>query len=194
MSSTIPCLDNPKLILEAKACVASVSKDLHGEIVITAEHPFVCEKRHCETLNTIGDIKAALKSDQVCDSKLGIELDGSFTVGDFATIYDTDGMHRGVHAGDFTWNSKAGQIRGRMSGITNAGILRAAPFADNCEKCSTPGIMIGRLCGEVVEAADPAAKAAQLVAVYRFQCRQQTPKGGQGSLIGTIEGALILPC
>jgi hypothetical protein len=187
-----PCFDNPKLILAAKSCVASVSKDVKGEIVIANEHRFVCEQKHCATLNTIGEIKAALKSDRACDSRLGIELDGEFVVADLATLYDTDGLHRGVHAGDFQWDSHAGQIRGRMSGTTNAGILRE-PFSPACEKCSIPGIMIGRLCGEVVEAVDPAVKAAQFVAVYRFKT-DSSPQGGRGALLGTIEGALILPC
>jgi hypothetical protein len=107
-----------------------------------------------------------------------------------ATAYETDGLGRGFHAGDFVWIGQHVKIEGRMSGTTNAGILRPPVFDGNCEACSARGIMIGRLCGEVVGAAGP-LDGAQVIAVYRFKVGRPTRKGAIGSVVGTIEGVIV---
>jgi hypothetical protein len=140
-------------------------------------------------------LKLELRSDKPCDSELGLQLNGELVVERLATAYDTDGLHRGVHAGDFVWLGQQFEITGRMSGITNAGILRARVFTPACEKCLAPGVMIGRLCGEVVKTHDPELKGARLVAVYRLLAARPRKTGVQGpSIRGTIEGVIVTKC
>ena len=114
-------------------------------------------------------------------------------VGKLATAYENDGLQRGVHAGDFVWTGQHVQIKGRMSGITNAGILRAPVFKPACEECSTPGVMIGRLCGQVVGSAGTGLNGAQVMAVYRLLTKP-TKTGASGPLTGTLEGVIVGPC
>jgi hypothetical protein len=191
------CYDEPTEVFDSQRCLDAVSKDAKGTVRISAKHDALCEERKCTTFHTVGPLKLTTTVDKPCDSKLSLKLaTGTFTVARLATSYDTDGLQRGVHAGDFSW-SFAGthvQIAGRMSGITNAGILRAPVFQHECEACSTPGLMIGRLCGEVVGSAPARYKGAQLVAVYRFEVAKPSKEGAAGGVIGTIEGVLVEQC
>lgn len=125
---------------------------------------------------------------------LGKLLSGSLSVRTLATAYEKDGLGRGVHAGDFRWiSAKKDEIDGRISGITNAGLVRAAPFHPAVEKCVSEGILVGRLCGRVTKSANPQLSQAQIVATYRFHTTP-TAKGEGGALIGTLEGVVITPC
>ena len=191
------CYDDPNEVFDSQRCLDAVSKDVKGTVRISAKHPALCEARKCTTFHSLGLLKLATTNHKPCDSKLSLKLaTGTFAVKRLATSYDTDGLERGVHAGDFSW-SFAGThvaIEGRMSGITNAGILRAPAFQVECESCSAPGIMIGRLCGEVVGGAPARYKGAQLVAVYRFEVAKPSKEGATGTVVGTIEGVLVEQC
>lgn len=189
------CFDEPGLIFDSNRCVDAVSKDVQGKVGVPKPLRTKCDTKKCEALHTLGPLSALATINKPCDSRISRPLDGKFIVRKLATIYDTDGLGRGVHAGDFEWtgvNGK-GKIAGRMSGITNAGILRAQPFKE-CEECSQPGIMIGRLCGVFVEPHTARLKGAQFVAVYRFEVGKVTKDGASGPVKGTIEGAIIELC
>jgi len=188
------CFDNPDDILGSDTCVTSLSKDVHGETALQTSTQHVCAKSGCVTLRTHGVLKVALANNAPCDHGLAGELAGSLAIPILATAYEKDGRGRGVHAGDFKWvTAKKDEIDGRMSGITNAGLVRAAPFTPGFEKCVSEGILVGRLCGRVVKTLNPELNGAQVVATYRLHTTS-TPKGESGPVVGTLEGVLITPC
>jgi hypothetical protein len=188
------CFDNPDDVFSSDTCVTSLSKDVRGETVLEASTRHVCKTSKCITLRTRGVLKVAIVSHAPCDEALAQVLSGSLVVQTLATAYEKDGLGRGVHAGDFKWvSAKKDEIDGRMSGITNAGLVRAAPFTPGVEKCVSEGILVGRLCGRVVKTTNPNLKNAQIVATYRLHATP-TPKGESGAVIGTLEGVVITPC
>jgi hypothetical protein len=188
------CLDDPDDVFGSDTCVTSLSKDVHGEIVLSASKRHVCKKTNCVTLRTEGELKVALANHAPCDGPIAQMLAGSLLVQKLATAYEKNGLGRGVHAGDFRWVSKKkDEIDGRISGITNGGLVRAAPFAPGIEKCVSEGILVGRLCGRVVKTLNPELQQAQVVATYRLHV-PGTAKGENGAAIGTLEGVVITPC
>ena len=85
-------------------------------------------------------LKLALTNNAPCDHGLAGELAGSLAVPILATAYEKDGRGRGVHAGNFTWiMAKKDEIDGTISGITNAGLFRPAPFPAGTKKWSPRG-------------------------------------------------------
>ena len=187
------CFDDPKLVFGESVCILSTSKDLKGELSPPKQREQVCREQHCETIHTLCKLDASLHTDPPCDSERARILDGRFVVRDLATAYDINVKHRGVHAGDFIWIGHGIELSGRMSGITNAGILRARVFEPACEKCLEPLVMIGRICGTVTKASDPHLTRASIIAVYRFQLIEPRPDQPT-RLKGTLEGALVPPC
>jgi hypothetical protein len=188
------CFDNPDDILTADVCVTSLSKDVHGETALQSSTRHVCKKSGCVTLRTQGVLKVALTGNAPCDHGIAQELSGSLAIPKFATAYEKDGRGRGVHAGDFKWVSqKKDEIVGRISGITNAGLVREKPFTPGFEKCVSEGILVGRLCGRVVRSPNPELVGAQIVATYRLHTTA-TPKGESGAIVGTLEGVVVTPC
>ena len=99
------------------------------------------------------------------------------------------GMARGLHAGTFVWRTSVGVVQGRLSGMTNEGTHREPAFK-GCQECGERGVMEGKLCGRLVRAADPKLAGAQVTAAYRFAF-EPTEKGGEGELVGTIEGLVV---
>lgn len=188
------CFDNPDDVFGSDVCVASLSKDVRGETTLQASKRRVCKKTDCITLRTQGVLKVALASNAPCDGALAQILSGSLSIKTLATAYEKNGLGRGVHAGDFRWISKKKDvIDGRISGITNGGLVRAAPFSPGIEKCVSEGTLVGRLCGRVVKTANPVLQQAQVVATYRLHTTA-TAKGESGAVIGTLEGVVITPC
>ncbi|HEX5719309.1 MAG TPA: hypothetical protein VF179_24315 [Thermoanaerobaculia bacterium] len=191
MSFPPGCLDEPSVLLKERLCVHNVSKDVRGELVRNVTEFEKCAEPGCLTLKTVHDLKVEVRSHD-CDSKLGQLLDGTLVVERLVTAFEEDGLHRGVHAGDFVWKSKGGLIRGRMSGITNAGTHREPVFKP-CERCDERGVFTGRLCGEVVDANVSELKESKVVAIYKIRY-DPSEKGGEGSVYGTLEGMVICPC
>ena len=185
------CFDDPAAILEKAFCVSAVSKDLKGELRHASSKEQKCQTPNCKTLRTTHELKVEVVATR-CDAHAAAPLNGTLGV-KLITAFDTDGNHRGVHAGDFTWLGQGGlKITGRMSGVTNEGSHRL-PIKD-CQKCSDLGIMEGRLCGQVVEPGhNPALRACQVVAAYRVKFDPGLD-GGQGAVVGTLEGVLVCPC
>ena len=188
------CFDNPDDIVGSDTCVVSLSKDVKGETALQTSTKHTCKTSGCVTLRTRGVLKVQLTGNAPCDHGIAGEFSGSLAIKTLATAYEKDGRGRGVHAGDFEWVTlKKDVVEGRISGITNAGLVRAAPFAPGFEKCVSEGILVGRLCGRVVKSPNPQIVGAQVLATYRLHTTA-TPKGESGPVVGTLEGVVITPC
>jgi hypothetical protein len=188
------CFDDPEQILSSQTCVSSLSKDAHGETELRSSASRECKETKCITLRTNALLKVSLTSNAPCDGLISQEVSGSLSVDALATAYEKDGLGRGVHAGDFVWTAVKGvELRGRLSGITNAGLVRAKPFTPNVEKCVSEGILVGRLCGQVTKTENPKLRGARVVATYRLKTTA-TAKGETGKVIGTVEGVVVTPC
>ena len=188
------CFDDPQEILSSDTCVATLSKDLNGKTALQSSTKHVCAKTGCVTLRTQGELKLTVAGHAPCDAGLAGSLTGSLVIKTLATAYQKNGLGRGVHAGDFRWVTlKKDEIDGTISGITNGGLVRTAPFGPGVEKCVSEGILYGRLCGRVVKTFNPELEQAQIVATYRLKTAA-TAKGESGAVVGTLEGVLITPC
>jgi hypothetical protein len=192
MPPQMKCLDDPPTILKQSMCVNPLSKDTSGKLTLNVSERNQCKEPQCVTLKTVHQLKLKAKAHKPCDSKIARSLNGEIVIERLVTAFDQDGNHRGFHAGDFVWTGAGVQATGRMSGITNAGTHREPAFKP-CQKCDEPGVMEGRLCGQIVESQDPALKGCQIVAVYRIKF-DPSEKGGQGAVRGVIEGVIVCPC
>jgi len=188
------CFDNPDDILGSDTCVTSLSKDAKGETALQKSTKHTCKKTDCVTLRTQGTLKVKLTGNAPCDHGIAGEFSGTLAVKVLATAYEKDGRGRGVHAGDFEWLTlKQDVVQGRISGITNAGLVRTPPFTPGYEKCVSEGILVGRLCGRVAKSPNPQLVGAQVLATYRLHTTS-TPKGESGPVVGTLEGVVVTPC
>lgn len=188
--ATFQCLEDPAAILEKAFCVTHVSKNLEGKLVLTSMKDQKCKEPKCQTRRVAHALKVIVTRTR-CDSDPGKFLDGDLTV-KLSTAFDTDGMHRGFHSGDFSWTGVGGLlITGRMSGITNTGTHRR-PIKD-CQKCNDVGILEGRLCGEIIKGGDSKLKGCQVMAAYRIKF-DPSEKGGSGAVVGTIDGVIVCFC
>lgn len=188
--ATSQCFDDPKAIFEKEFCVSALSKDLKGDLKLGSTKEHKCSEPECKTLRTAHSLKVKVVA-TLCDSPTARPLNGTLTV-KLITAFDTDGNHRGFHSGDFSWTGAGGlKVTGHMSGVTNEGSHRLPIKA--CQKCNDLGIMEGRLCGQVVEAADSKLKGCQVIAAYRVRF-DPSVKGGSGGVVGTIEGVIVCFC
>ena len=190
MSTEFQCFDDPEAVFGKEFCLNALSKDLRGGLELGETREQKCEKPRCTTLRTMHKLTVEIEGTH-CDSPLAKALNGKLEARLF-TAFDTDGEHRGFHAGDFRWEgSGAVVVTGRMSGVTNEGTHRQ-PIGE-CQKCDDVGIFEGRLCGQVVETKYEELKECQIVAAYRIRFDSST-KGGSGTVTGTLEGVIICPC
>jgi hypothetical protein len=188
------CLDEPGLILSQKMCLSALSKDLKGGLTQTVKQQQSCNQPPCKTLKTVHAVKVEVISHPPCDSQIGKRLNGVLRVDRLVTAYETDGNHRGFHAGDFIWLANGVQASGRMSGMTNVGTHRAPVFQPACQKCDTLGVMEGRICGEITQSQFPELKGCQIVGTYRLKFDPSVGGGANQSISGVIEGVVICSC
>jgi hypothetical protein len=192
MALTPECLDEPPVLLTERVCVHDLSKDVRGELDLNDSELEKCVAPECRTLKTVHRLRVEVRGHD-CDSHLGKLLDGKLVVDRLVTAFEEDGHHRGIHAGDFRWESEGAVIAGRMSGVTNAGTHRAPVFEPGCERCAERGVLTGRLCGEVVEAHVGELRECKVVAIYKIRF-DPSEDGGSGTVYGTLEGMVICPC
>jgi hypothetical protein len=186
------CDGRPAQLARAVLCLDELSKNVEGELVIIESQPHECRELDCKTL-TVEHLLLVEAKTHACDSGLGKRFDGRVTSRDLTTVFvNGSGTRRGMHTGTFIWHTAAGTVQGRMSGMTNEGTHREPVFR-RCQRCDDRGVMEGRLCGRLVEAADPALVGAQVTAAYRFAF-DAGEAGGQGALQGTIEGLVVRNC
>src|SRR5438105_2013911 len=134
------CFDEPRLVFDSANCIKALSKNVKGALSLHRSDPRRCLQPECSSLRTLSTLKCTLASARPCDSALAHRLDGELVIETLAGAFDTDGVHRGVHAGDFAWRFHGGVAEGRISGTCNAGILRKPVFRTACEECSTLGV------------------------------------------------------
>ena len=186
------CDGRPAELARAVLCLDELSKDVKGNLMIVEAEVHECRQLDCKTL-TVEHVLEGEVSSHLCDSGLGKQFDGRITSRDLTSVFvDGSGMRRGMHTGTFAWQTAAGIVQGRMSGMTNEGTHREPAF-EGCQKCGDLGVMEGRLCGRLVDAADPGLARAQVTAAYRFAFGADD-KGGEGRLQGTIEGLVVRNC
>jgi hypothetical protein len=190
MATAFQCFDDPKAIFTKEFCVSAASKDLKGDLKLGSRKEHKCSQPACKTLRTAHALKVKVVSTR-CDSPAARPLNGVLSV-KLVTAFDTDGLHRGFHAGDFTLVGAGGlKVTGRMSGVTNEGSHRL-PIRD-CQECGDLGIMEGRLCGRVVNPGNSRLRGCQVIAAYRISF-DQSFEGGSGAVVGTLEGVVICAC
>lgn len=187
------CMDDPAKIFEALMCLNALSKNARGEFSPADAGLQICEEPSCKTLKTVQVFKVEVFGNPRCDSALGALFDGVFLVEQFISAYeDGDGNNRGMHSGDFRWESSSVVAEGRISGVTNAGTHRP-PVFDRCQPCDARGYMEGRFCGRVVDTRHAELEGCYLLDTYCF--RFDPTRGGiDGATEGTFEGELICPC
>lgn len=193
---TPTCADNPVSTWRYPSCVSALSKNLHAHLRLVEKKRERCADRRCVSLKTLHVLEMEMDPYD-CDSPTGKRLNGVITVRRLVTIFDRDSSGRGVHCGDFLWSNGPNlRIIGRLSGITNAGLLRR-PFKD-CEECRAPFILYGRLCGRIVSTKIAALEGCQVLAMYRIAL--DTADGPTKDPIeaavgpGTLEGAVHCAC
>jgi hypothetical protein len=186
------CEARPADLAKAVLCLDELSKDLKGELMIIDAEDHVCRTLDCRTLVVEHVIRAEVFGHD-CDSELGKLFDGRFSVRDLTTVFaHGSGLRRGLHTGTFQWRTTVGILQGRLSGMTNEGTHREPAF-QGCQTCGDIGVLEGRLCGRLVRASDPQLVGAQVTGAYRFRF-DPNEKGGEGGLVGTIEGLVVRAC
>jgi len=187
------CLDDPITVFTKEWCVSAVSKDASGDLHLSDSKSHQCHTPSCRTLKTVHNLKVQIVAHAPCDSHVSALLNGTLVVERLVTVFDQDGMHRGLHAGDFVWAGAAGvQVTGRLSGVTNVGTHRLPGFTD-CQKCDARGVMEGRLCGRIQSPNHPELNGCQVTAAYRIRF-DPSATGGQGAVRATVEGVILCPC
>lgn len=186
------CDVRPDELARAVLCLDELSKNVKGELLILDADGHDCRTFDCRTLVVSHAIRAEVSSHD-CDSKIGARFDGRLTVRDLTTVFtDGSGLRRGLHTATFQWRTPMGIVTGRMSGMTNEGTHREPAFK-GCQQCGDVGVLEGRLCGRLVRSREPRLTGAQVTAAYRFAF-EPTEKGGEGTLVGTIEGLVVRSC
>ncbi len=173
-------------IYKDRYCLTPTSKNTTGELKVVKQKRTKCRKPRCATLKVRYRLGLRLSTHQQCDKVP--DLDGSLRARlDMAT--QTDGHGRGFHEGRFQWNSNAGNIEGRMRGITNAGTHRLPPLSD-CDLCNERGHMEGQLLGRFVTGPN---KGCRVRASYVIN--YDPGVGGQDTGVwGTLEGVVVCRC
>jgi hypothetical protein len=185
---------DPDLLRSQRHCLADVSKNLEGQVLVVSADHHQCQAPGCETLTLVQHVRMKLAT-HACDSPQSAVLDGVVVIRDLTTVFGaTRPDVRGVHAGHFYWTpATGGRIVGTLDGITNAGILRA-PAAPDAEPCSQRGVLTGRFAGTGRNVPQIAVPEFTIDAVYRIDWTPDATVRATTPLVGTLEGALILPC
>jgi hypothetical protein len=188
------CLDDPRELRDLAFCMHPVSKDVRGELVLLDSDLQRCAEEECRTLKT--DHLLTLENvvaHEPCDGELSRLLDGRLVVRSLITAFaDGSGERRGLHTGVFDWSGSGGRVRGTLSGTTNAGTHRQPAF-DPCQECEAPGFIEGRLCGQVLRAANERLRGCSVAASYRLRFDANEQAVGSG-VTGIIEGLIVCPC
>src|SRR5690349_24285730 len=115
-------LTDPCSMLRRQGCLTPVSRNLEGELGEPDNEFRTCRRRDCVTLIGAQSLLLKLADATECDQLPA--LDGAIEVRDLVHVFDQDGNGRGMHSGEFRWQSSIGLIMGRLAGITNAGTHR----------------------------------------------------------------------
>ncbi len=140
------CTGRPAEPTRAVLCLDELSKDVEGDLVVVDANPHECRELECVTLTVEHLLRVRIVSHR-CDSGLGSRFDGKLLSRDLTTVFAAgSGLRRDLHSGTFLWRTAAGDVQGRLSGMTNEGTHREPAFT-GCQECAELGVMEGRLCG-----------------------------------------------
>jgi hypothetical protein len=189
-------LEDHRELWQMQICLSPVSKDVSGDLRLFDSEMQECNDQVCRTLKTnhilTVDVKANTLDDR-CDSKLAKGLNGRLLVCPLITALIDDGENRGIHTGEFVWNGASASVEGALSGMTNVGTHRRKPFDPSCQDCFAPGYMEGRLCGQIVRAAEERLVGCTVTAAYRLHF-DATQGFGDCDISGTLEGVVVCGC
>ncbi len=178
-------------LAQRTVCMSELSKDVKGELRPAEEILQKCSDRDCVTLATVHELVLDASGFR-CDSKLGSLLDGQITTKIISKFIDGDGERRGVHEGEFRWTGKGGLVTGTLQGVTNLGTHREPVFGD-CQHCDDRGVMEGQLIGTITKAMNRSLRRCEVRAAYRLRF-DHTKGGGDGLVVGVLEGAILCDC
>ncbi len=178
-------------LAQRTVCMSELSKDVKGELRPAEEILQKCSDRDCVTLATVHELVLDASGFR-CDSKLGSLLDGQITTKIISKFIDGDGERRGVHEGEFRWTGKGGLVTGTLQGVTNLGTHREPVFGD-CQHCDDRGVMEGQLIGTITKAMNRSLRRCEVRAAYRLRF-DHTKGGGDGLVVGVLEGAILCEC
>lgn len=138
--------------LGKESCLVPVSMDTKGELKVRKQESKTCGPG-CITLKVRYRLGLAMTSNNTNECNNISDQPGELRANlNMAT--KNDGHGRGFHEGRFRWATSAGNVVGRMRGITNAGTHRRPPDdtpIDDCELCNVQGHMEGQLEGRIVD-------------------------------------------
>ena len=183
-------LADPCAMLRRQGCLTPVSRNLEGELGEPDNEFRTCRRRDCVTLIGAQSLVLKLADATECD-QLPV-LDGAIEVRDLVHVFDGDGNGRGMHGGEFRWQSSIGLIMGRLAGITNAGTHRPPVFKE-CQRCRD-AVMEGQFQGVVCRPKSPEFTDCQLFGAYRLRIDPGKEGLAAQGVRGTLEGVLITPC
>jgi hypothetical protein len=183
-----------KELLSGIYCLAELSKDVDGEVLVLDADQRTCQTPGCDSLTLVTNLRLNLHSAR-CDSTLSMVLDGLIRSWNLTTVFaGRSEVLRGVHEGDLYWSSSGGgTIRGTLEGITNAGIVRLAVFSD-CEPCDQVGALTGHLFATGTNISGIPVPEFNIEAVYRLVWDPTATIHRTAPVKGTIEGAILMPC
>lgn len=175
-------------------CLAEVSKDVDGEILVLDADQRTCQNPGCDSLTLVTNLRLNLHSAR-CDGSLGGVLDGLIRSWNLTTVFaGASEERRGVHEGNLYWApTGGGTIRGTLAGITNAGIVRLPVFSD-CELCDQLGLLTGHLFATGSNTPGLPVPDFNVEAVYRFAWDPTATIHKTTPVRGTIEGVILMPC
>jgi len=176
-------------------CLDAVSCDVRGELTLDNHISQPCTEPDCVTLKTLHTVFLYARSTRCNAVDLGA---GTLQLYNLVTAFQRDGNGRGVHRGNFVWESPGigtrSLVYGDVVGVTNVGTHREPPFPPCQSGCDQQGVLEGQLYNGVFEVySSPGYRGATLSAAYRIAFTP-TPDGGAGSLEGTVEGAVLADC
>ena len=121
------CPEDARKISNGDFCLASLSKNVKGQIKKPDGDLHKCGEPECATFTTVQTMILNLSGQKPCDDEVGRLLDGDLVVETFAHAFDTDATHRGFHGGEFRWKSRSALVVGELSGVTNVGLSAGRP-------------------------------------------------------------------
>jgi hypothetical protein len=193
-SDRIACPDDPRTMREQNVCVFALSKTLGGKTDDARAEERRCDEPECTTLLTTQALRMEV-GPHICDSPLAKALDGEIVIEELVHVYGPNGTGRGFHSAAFVWHGQGTEVKGELSGVSNAGLHRQPPFQP-CQRCRAAGFEEGRFCGTVVDTDQSELKGAQVFGAYLLQLRRPSATGGvpAGKAIGSLEGVIVRPC
>jgi len=176
-------------------CLDAVSSNVRGVLMLDEHTSQPCTEPGCVTLKTLHTVFLQARPTRCNVIDLGA---GTLQLYNLVTAFHQDGNGRGVHRGNFVWESPGiGQhslVYGDVVGVTNVGTHRRPPFPPCQSSCDEQGVMEGQLINGVFEVYNsPRYRGASLSAAYRIAFKP-TPDGGAGNVKGTVEGAVLVDC